>query len=210
MNKFKLLAIASVLLLSQACEKETTEPDPTPTENVTGRVVGCDYWPYNTGSEITFQQVSDSSEYTITCGNETTLDGYKWIEATSTLSATAVGYYRCDGDYGYLRQQNPQDNFYFTIRHVKIDGAANDTWTDIVSLNGNPVHYEHTISEINGSYEIHGVTYNDVMRIDVVGYSDFQGTLFPFSAYEEYISKTAGLIWSTVPGASIKIVSHNF
>lgn len=172
-------------------------------------VTGCDYWPYATGSEITFQNENETN-YTITCGQEATIVGKQWITATSTLSATAVGYYRCDGDYGYLRQQNPQDNSYFTIRHVKINGAVDDTWTDVVSVGGNPVHYEHTIYEVNGSYEILGVTYNDVMVVDIVGSSDFQGTLIPFSVYSEYISKHAGLIWSTLPGGSIKIVSHNF
>jgi len=210
MNKFKLVAIASVLLLSQACEKETTEPDPTPTENGAERVIGCDYWPYNTGSEITFQQVSDSSEYTITCGNETTLDGYKWVEATSTLSASATAHYRCDGEYGYLRQPYPATSSSITLRYVKVDGVVNDTWTDIINLTGYPIHYDRTINEINGTYTILGVVYNDVMVIDIVTSVNYDGTLIPSSIHEEYISKTAGLIWSTVPGASIKIVSHNF
>lgn len=208
MNKLKLLALASLLMLSQACEKETTSPEPE--ENGIGRVTGCDYWPYNTGSEITFQQVSDSSQYTISCGSETTLDDYKWVQATSTLSASATAYYRCDGEFGYLRQPYPGTSSTITLRYAKINGAVDDTWTDIINVTGYPIHYERTITEIDGAYTILGVTYNDVMVIEVLTSVNYDGTLIPSSIHEEYISKQTGLIWSTVPGASIKIVSHNF
>jgi hypothetical protein len=207
-NTIKLFAFVGVLLLAQACEKETT-PEPTPPAAVVGTLVGCDYWPYKVGSTVTYQR-EDESTYVINCNKEVTAEGHLWIESTSTLSATHLGYYRCDSLFGYLRQPNPGTSNYITTRHVKINGAVDDTWTDVITTNDIDSHYEHQIIEIDKSYEVLGVTYTDVMMVDIVASTEYNGTMFPFSFYTEYFSKHAGLIHSTLSGASIKIKSHNF
>lgn len=173
-----------------------------------GTLTACNYYPYVSGKEATFRG-SDGNTFVSSFSSEETVGGFVWVKATLSNDPSNVAYYRCDGTYGYIRQQIDGSTV-ITLRPVKVNGQVNDSWTDELVINGVPSRYEHTILSTTENRTIEGNDYTNVMEVELVYSYDVSGNgdYFPFGFYVEYFDVNAGLIESTLNNTTL--VSHNF
>ena len=194
MKKFSLLVLAGLLLVGTGCEKEPSTPD-TPVQTANS----CDYMTYSVGTEVTFRTVN-GNETTVFTGTKE-LGGNTWFEGNK---GGVLGYYRCAGDYFYITDAAES----LTMRAMKVNAKAGDTWTDSKVINGVDSDYKRTIVSVDGKRTVEGTEYTDVAVLDIVATFTVSG--FPGStvAYTEYYSKTVGFLESDIAGSETTLISR--
>lgn len=202
MKIIKLLVIASVLLLSQACKKETNELESN--KSSFEEYTTCSFSPYQVGKYSVYQDTSGNND-TLVFNSLETIDNAAWIKGVWSNSGD-INYLRCNGTYIFSRDYQADIDTYTIIRIAKINGAINDKWVDEINVLGSTLKVTHTITGINLTHTVPSSTFNDVMSIDVNLSIITDGQEFPQESYTVFYSEQLGLI----DDESNMLASHNY
>ncbi|UAY51940.1 hypothetical protein [Ferruginibacter albus] len=189
----------------------------------------CAYTPTCQGS--TYVQVyslnGTTSERTTTYKSvtDTSIGGatYKKIVSNDGMSGDVASYLNCDnGIYtqiAYNATSLTGSASATMIKQIglKVNVPVGTTWTDNINASYNGITvtntYKHTIKGIGISKTVEGVTYNDVIQVEVEITTEYNGISIPSGIAEYYFAKGVGTIETDITNngstSSISLKSYN-
>ena len=193
-----MYVLGGLLLFGTACTTEVDGPDNSTNNNGTGNTT-CEYLTYEVGTTLVFRTMGEIDTLRFTAEEE--IDGQTWLKALDMNGAPS--YQRCDGQFWYLH--GDANGTTITLRAMKIDATAGDSWEDTETFNGLVATYSREVISVDGTREVEGTTYTDVAEVAIT--ATVSGTVF--SEYTEYLSRSAGFIETTLEGAERTLVSRS-
>jgi hypothetical protein len=219
MKKIYLFVLASLVVIASCKKDKDEDPDNnTITADVTqlnNGVTTSQYAPYTQGSTFTYQyetiMSTDTATWTVMGGKE--FGGKFYVEIAGLMGMTSNAYFNCqNGEYlMYVpaTDSTPSMNLIYLKENENIGG----TWTQTISgeYMGISVNnkYVFTYAEDLSSYEVYGVTYNDVIHINLDVFVIWMGTEIPAGVEDYYWAQGIGLIEKIGISGNMSLLSYN-
>ncbi len=204
LKKLPLIAILAIGTLITSCSKD--DDGTTDTSSNTGK----NYLPITTGNNWTY---NGSTSYTTTVGGTSVIGGETY-HAMSNSTSTSQSYVRKSGsEYLIVDQQG-----YGTLTPqvlLKEAAAQGDVWNWTLSVTNSGYttvnEYQFSIYDKLSSLTVNGVTYNDVLVIDLDLNTYFGGQLYyTLNDSRYYYANNIGMIKAEITGSTpVNLVSYS-